>query len=128
MQRPFAIVGFAFFLVLIIAINIPFNTAIAVAAILFIASLISVLSGKVRAEGVIPLALFTASMAFGLICIKNVRNVNPALSLIGNTAVVEAVLTDLPMNKDVYFIYTFETSTVSLQNAPQKVKFQVVTA
>jgi len=124
MKRPFAVVGIAY----LIAQTVAVLGGLAAAAVVFVLALLCALVFfvflKNRPAWLIP-AVLSCAFCSGINTGYTLIAVNPAQALQGQSVYVTGRVCEAPVCSYGRYYYIIETESVSLESAPQKVKFRL---
>ena len=126
-KRPVATVGFTLLFTLMAALWLgALPCAVIGAAVL--ALTVAVLFLRFRHSRQVAAILLTAAVGFGLMAANLYINAEPQRQLVGQSAHVAATVTEEPMHSNGRYIYELRADEISLESAPAKLKFMLVSA
>ncbi len=125
MKRPMATVGFAYLAALVAATYFDAEFAKIMAIVFFILFLVSLAIAPIRRAKVLPIALFTVTLAFGMYSAFPYVKVAPIEQLDGQDVYVSGRICEIPYSAYNRYYYVLETDKVDYDGAPQKIKLRM---
>lgn len=130
MVRPFALVGFCYLLTLAAAVYFGAAASLVFACVCLALFCVSLFSPRFRKAKVIPVALLTASLAFGSFSAYSKSAVEPVSALNGKDAVITGTICEEPYKAYDRWYYVIEVQNIALNGAPnvQKIRLSAQSA
>ena len=127
MKRPLMIVGFTYLFSLACCTLLSEIISLWLGVIFLLTGVLFIVFRSTRKDILFQCSLLTVSTAFFVFFIVSQAVVAPVKMLDGQKPTVTARLVDLPSETENGYTYSFESSMIELDNAPQKVKFRIYT-
>ncbi len=115
MQRPFALIGFSYFIVLLFLILIPNNFIFYLVITFGTLFLVSMTFPKIRNFKVIPI-LFAACFIASLVYFLNLNNTPQVEKFDSCESVIEGTISEEPYKKRNRYYYTIQTEKIGEEN------------
>ncbi len=125
MERPLAVIGFAYLSALVVALFVGAEQCWLLAALLTVGFVLSLFWKKLRKDKVIPTVLLTMAIASAVFGIWSATQIQPIQILKGEMVSVQGQLCDLPYEQNGRYYYTLNTKKIDFDHAPQNVKILV---